>query len=85
MADSAEIYRNAVKKIAASGVGLRSDQPTTTLANQKMRGQASDVYAMPVDGTGWQPLQVMDPGDANFGLFYFLPDYSVPGGPDVVR
>lgn len=79
MADAIRLNRDAQQKLAAQGVGLRSDQPTATLANQRARGQQSDIFAMPVDGTNWRPLQVLDVGDSNFGRFYFLPDYDVPG------
>lgn len=82
--DGINIIRAAVQAFAAAGVGLPSNQPTGTLANQRSRGQQSDVYAMPVDATYWQPLQVIDTGSGDFGKLIFLPDYSVPGGPDIV-
>jgi len=77
--DGIRLVREAHQALAAKGVGLVSNQPTGTLANQRSRGQQSDVYAMPVEGDNWQPLQVIDPDSADFGLFFFLPDFDVPG------
>ena len=84
MADGVRLYRDGLQGLAARGVGLDMKQPTDTLANQRSRGQQSDVYAMPVDGSQWQPLQILDTSDPNFGAFVFLPDYDMPEGPQVV-
>lgn len=80
MADGIRLMRAAVAQHAGSALGLRVDQPTGTVANQRTRGASnSDVYALPVDATSWEPLQVMDTASPNFSKFYFLPGYDVPG------
>jgi len=78
------IPRTAQQILAARSVGLAANQPTQTLANQRSRGNASDVYAMPLDGSEWLPLQVTDPSSPDFGKTYFLPGYDVPGDPTKV-
>lgn len=84
MADFVRLTRDSMQALAAAGIGLNTNQPTGSLSNQKVRGQQSDVYAMPVDASQWEPLQVLDVTDPNFGKFLYLPDYSTPGGPDIV-
>lgn len=79
MADAVRLNRDAMQILASRGVGLRSDQPTSMLANQRTRGNQSDVYAMPVDGTNWHPLQDLDVESDTFGAFFFLPGYDTPG------
>ena len=84
MADGISLVRSAVAKHVAVQVGLRPEQPTQSVANQRTTRAQSDIYAMPSDATNYYPLQVMDVTSSDFGKFYFLPDYSTPGGPDIV-
>lgn len=84
MADAARLNRQAVQILSVRGIGLPANQPTATQANQRTRGSQSDIYALPLDASNWQPLQDTNPASATFGQFYFLPDFSTPGGPDIV-
>lgn len=78
------VFRHAVAKHTAGQLGLRVEQPTRTVSNQKAQLMRGDIYAMPTDANNWQPLQDLTPGSSTFGAFFFLPDYSIPGGPDIV-
>lgn len=84
MADGIGLLRATVARHVAQKVGLRPEQPTASVANQKTIRNQSDVYVMPVDGQEWFPLQVLDTNSDDFGLFYFYPGYDVPGDPTKV-
>lgn len=77
MAESIYTLRQAHNRLAGRSVGLRPEQPTTTLAQQRATQKQSDILALPQDVSFWQPLQVTS--GENIGLFYFLPDYDTPG------
>jgi hypothetical protein len=81
MADAVNILREAIARLVAKEVGLRPEQPTVTASNQRSSRSHSQILAQPVDVTAWKPLQVTDTDSVNFGRFYFLPGYDVPGDP----
>ena len=62
--------------------GYRIPQARRTVLQQKLRGNESEVLAMPVDPRQWQPMQVLDTGSADFGKRYFIPDYDAPDDTD---
>ena len=85
MPEGIDVLRRANARQVSRVVGLRPGQPVVTVAQQRVAGgRQTDVFAMPHNIRSWHALQVTDPTSANFGLFYFLPDYSIPGGPDIV-
>lgn len=83
MPEGIEVIRKGHARLVGRALGLRPEQPNVTVGQQRVTGggRQTDVFAMPHNGGSWQALQVTDPLSANFGLFYFLPDYDIPGDP----
>jgi len=83
MAEAVEKYRQAARRNSARAVGLRIDQPNTTAADMHLLGGGNhtDIFALPVDGTEWHPLQDITPGSPTLGELYFLPGIDIPGDP----
>ena len=84
MADMASIMRDAVARAAAQKLGLKTNQPTLTSSNQHTPRALAQIAGMPVDINDWKPLQVLDTSSSNFGRFFFLPNYDVPGDPSKI-
>lgn len=78
------LWRQA-QNVGANGAGRRRNAAYVTLAQQRAGDAISDILALPVDNTSWQPLGVVDTSDPNFGAFYFNPFYSDPAGDDILR
>jgi hypothetical protein len=55
--------------------------------NTSIRGLAAhaEIAGLDVDMSGDSQLQDLDPASATFGGFYYVPDYSIPGGDDILR
>jgi hypothetical protein len=79
MAEAIEALRMAFGRAAARQVGLREEQPMLSVAQQRLMGDRTDLFALPQDTTDWLPLQDITPGSHTFGQFFFLPDYDTPG------
>lgn len=68
----------AFEREAQKAAGL-SPQSAFVYARQTASADhASDLFALPVDTSEWQPLGVIDPTDANYGKTYFMPGYHSP-------
>lgn len=74
-----DVLRRAAANLSARRTGQRTGLSRVTVTQTRSRGAESEILNLPVDASKWQPLQT------STGAFYFLPGYSVPGGPDVPR
>lgn len=84
MPQGLDANRKGHGNLSARQVGLRLGQPTLTVGDMQLMGTGnqSAVFALPVDTTDWQPLQVVDPTSSSIGVLYFLPDVDEPGNPN---
>ena len=68
--------RQQVSKMAADQIGVPANQPYDRVSQSRYRGNLSNLFAMPVDPTDWQPLQ-----NASTGLLVYMADFDgVDGG-----
>lgn len=74
-----ELMRQAVAQLAARRVGLRTEQPRTTVTQHRTRGEESAILALPDDLRYWYPLQ------DNTGAFYSMVDFSAVDGGEAIR
>jgi len=65
-------YRDAVRKLSASSVGLAYRQPYLTAAQQKAVRHASELMSLPGDSDSYAAIQVTDPADPGFGQPLFM-------------
>ena len=81
MADRVKVERDASANNSVRRVGLRLNQSNLTVADMNLLGSGnqSDVFALPVDTSDWQPLQDITSGSATLGMLFFLPDVDIPG------
>ena len=88
MAESIEAMRQALARLVARTASQYPYSlvqiPATVAEAHGVQQAASKIVVQPVDGVEWNPLQVMDTGDTNFGKFYFVPDVDFPGDPTKV-
>jgi thymidylate synthase len=85
MPQAISVLRKGHADNIARAFGLKTGQPTTTVGDQHIQSaEHADVLKLPVDGTNWKPLQILDPSDPNFGKTIFLPDVDFPDDPDKV-
>ena len=84
MAESLKRLRDAHARNAARRVGMRIDQGNVTVGEQTLagNGQQGEIFALPVDISNLNPLQVVDPTSADLGKLYFLVGVDVPGNPN---
>lgn len=82
--EAIKIYREALDRKSNRAAGLHYRQPTGTVAEQQQVRREHEILRWPVDSTRQKSLQVLTAGDT-YGKFYFLPGYSVPGGPDIIH
>jgi hypothetical protein len=83
--EAIDIFRRATQSLAAAGVGIDNKQSFVSSSQTRAIGVSADILALPVDDAVHNYLQVIDPASAYFGQFYYMPGYSVPGGPDIIR
>ncbi len=74
--------RNMLERVANQQAGQAAPQ-LTVVGGSVAKTQQSRWAGMP--DTETLAAQVLDPDDADFGKFYFVPGLSRAGGPDVVR
>lgn len=76
MADTIKVLRDAVIKLANEAVRTSTRHSVLGIA---MKNHAAEVMALPVDPQMCGPIQVLDTNSPDFGKFYFLPSYDLPG------
>lgn len=85
MPERIDLVRRVNRQLAGQAVGLRPEHPRIMGRQRSLAFQEADIFGLPVAEGVFQEIQVMDPTSPDFGKFYFIPDFSDPDGPDILR
>lgn len=83
MSEQLHSWRQGMKRLNGRAIGMKPEQPTDLVGQQRIQQNQDAIFALPVDVSQRRSLQVTS--GADIGKLYFLPGVSIPGGGDVVR
>lgn len=84
MPSSLETERNALKRLISQALGRDHRSPVQYSGEIRSDNLRSDLNGLPLDLDGWEPSQILDPDDPNFGKRRFIVGLSDPFGGDIL-
>ena len=79
MASDVEAYRRWAARQAAEAIGQDIRQNRTNTLGVKVQGHEGEIVALPEEPGDCQPVQIWDTSSPDFGKFWFMAGYDMPG------